>query len=82
MKHTAVATYEDDTRGSFLKGLERVGNKLPNPAILFLIFFIVLGIFSFIFHVIGVSAINPKTNELIYVKSLISAEGLDWLCRT
>ncbi len=79
MKHTAVATYEDDTRGSFLKGLERVGNKLPNPAILFLIFFIVLGIFSFIFHVIGVSAINPKTNELIYVKSLISAEGLDWL---
>ena len=79
MKHTAVATYEDDTRGSFLKGLERVGNKLPNPAILFLIFFSVLGIFSFIFHVIGVSAINPKTNELIYVKSLISAEGLDWL---
>lgn len=49
MKHTAVATYEDDTRGSFLKGLERVGNKLPNPAILFLIFFIVLGIFFLYF---------------------------------
>ena len=39
MKHPAAAVaVSDDTRGSFLKWLERVGNKLPNPAILFLIF--------------------------------------------
>lgn len=80
MKQQAVLTAStDDTRGSFLKWLERVGNKLPNPAILFLILFLILGVLSYFFHILGWSAVNPKTNDLIYVKSLISAEGLDWL---
>ena len=74
-----AAVASDDNRGAFLKWLERVGNKLPNPAILFLIFFLVLGCCSYFLHIIGVSAVNVKTNEIIYIKSLISAEGLDWL---
>ena len=74
---TVIST--DDTRGAFLKGLERMGNKLPNPAILFLIFFLVLAVLSYICHIAGVSAMNPKTSEIIQIKSLISAEGLDWI---
>lgn len=80
MKHTAAAVaYSDDTRGSFLKWLERAGNKLPNPAILFLIFFIVLALCSYVLQLAGVTAVNLKTNEIIHIRSLISAEGLDWL---
>lgn len=80
MKHTAAAVaYSDDTRGSFLKWLERVGNKLPNPAILFLIFFMVLALCSYVLQLAGVTAVNLKTNEIIHIRSLISAEGLDWL---
>ena len=80
MKHTAVAVaYSDDTRGSFLKWLERAGNKLPNPAILFLIFFMVLALCSYVLQLAGVTAVNLKTNEIIHIRSLISAEGLDWL---
>lgn len=80
MKHTAAAVaYSDDTRGSFLKWLERAGNKLPNPAILFLIFFMVLALCSYVLQLAGVMAVNLKTNEIIHIRSLISAEGLDWL---
>ena len=80
MKHTAAAVaYSDDTRGSFLKWLERAGNKLPNPAILFLIFFMVLALCSYVLQLAGVTAVNLKTNEIIHIRSLISAEGLDWL---
>lgn len=80
MKHTAAAVaYNDDTRGSFLKWLERAGNKLPNPAILFLIFFMVLALCSYVLQLAGVTAVNLKTNEIIHIRSLISAEGLDWL---
>ncbi len=80
MKETrAVSLPQEDTRGAFLKGLERFGNKLPNPAILFLLFFCVLGVFSYICQLAGVSAVNPKTNEIIYIKSLISAEGFHWI---
>lgn len=80
MKHTVAAVaVSDDTRGSFLKWLERVGNKLPNPAILFLIFFMVLALCSYVLQLAGVTAVNLKTNEIIHIRSLISAEGLDWL---
>lgn len=80
MKHTAAAVaVSDDTRGSFLKWLERAGNKLPNPAILFLIFFMVLALCSYVLQLAGVTAVNLKTNEIIHIRSLISAEGLDWL---
>ena len=80
MKHTAAAVaVSDDTRGSFLKWLERVGNKLSNPAILFLIFFMVLALCSYVLQLAGVTAVNLKTNEIIHIRSLISAEGLDWL---
>ena len=83
MKHTAAAVaVSDDTRGSFLKWLERVGNKLPNPAILFLIFFMVLALCSYVLQLAGVTAVNLKTNEIIHIRSLISAEGLDWLLTT
>ncbi len=62
----------------FLHKIEVLGNKLPNPAILFLLFFLVLAVISAILGYFHVSAIHPMTHKTLYVKSLFSAEGIQW----
>lgn len=39
----------------------------------------VLALCSYVLQLAGVTAVNLKTNEIIHIRSLISAEGLDWL---
>ncbi len=63
----------------FLGNLERLGNKLPNPAILFLILLVLLAVISYSMELAGLTAIDPRTHEPIVAKSLISREGFDWL---
>ncbi len=63
----------------FLKKIEIVGNKLPNPAILFLIMLALLAALSVVLSLLQVSAVDPITKKTIYVKSLISKEGLHWI---
>ena len=69
----------DDSRGGFLKKLEILGNKLPNPAILFLILIALLAVGSAILASQHVSAIHPLTHKPIFIKSLLSQEGLQWI---
>lgn len=60
----------------FLNHVERVGNALPHPAILFLILtFIVIGL-SAIVSAMGMSAIHPVKNEPITATNLLSLAGL------
>ena len=54
----------------FLKKIEIVGNKLPNPAILFLIMLALLAALSVVLSLLQVSAVDPITKKTIYVKSL------------
>lgn len=61
---------------SFLKTVEKVTDKLPNPFFLFLLLALFTIILSFLFNLIGISAIHPITNESIEIKSLLSIEGL------
>lgn len=63
----------------FLKKIEYLGNKLPNPAILFLIMLAILALLSFALSAIGVAAIDPITHKQILVRNLISREGLHWI---
>jgi len=62
----------------FLKKVEQIGNKLPNPAILFLLFFLILAVISAILANMNISAIHPMTHKVLPVKSLLSAEGAQW----
>lgn len=55
--------------------IERVGNKLPHPFWLFIGLAAVTVVVSWILGSLGVSAVNPSTEETVAVKSLISAEG-------
>ncbi len=62
----------------FLDLLERACNKLPVPAIMFFYLFIIIAVISCILSAIGVSAVNPATQEVVAVQNPISSEGLLW----
>ncbi|MCT1802289.1 AbgT family transporter [Kocuria carniphila] len=59
-----------------LNWIEWVGNKLPDP---FWLFFILAGIvllLSWVLSAVGLSAVNPATDETIQVTNLLAPEGL------
>src|SRR5262245_52829401 len=68
--------------------VERVGNKVPHPAVLFFGLIVVLVVLSHVLQFAGASAsysrINPGTHELesvtTEVRSLLSAEGIRFVC--
>ncbi|QGK69570.1 p-aminobenzoyl-glutamate transporter [Allosaccharopolyspora coralli] len=59
-----------------LGGIERVGNRLPHPVLLFLILSVVLAVASLVMAAMGLSATLPGDDESVDVRSLISAEGM------
>jgi len=67
-----------------LDGIEYLGNKVPHPAVLFLLLIVVLVVLSQLFQWLGTSVsyqqINPETHELeqatAAVRSLLSADGI------
>jgi len=60
----------------FLKFVEKVSDKLPNPFFLFLILALFTIILSVIANMLGFSAVHPVTDEFIEVKSILSKDGI------
>lgn len=58
-----------------LSGIERVGNKLPDPVTLFVILACLVVVISGICSAAGVSAVHPGTGETIAVTNLFSKSG-------
>lgn len=65
--------------GGFLQWVERVGNKIPNPFLLFVYLIAVLMIASAVISWLNITAINPSNGEVIHVKNLLSVEGIQWI---
>ena len=65
--------------GKVLDFIERVGNQLPHPYILFLWLCLILALISLACSLAGVSVVNPTNGEMVLAKSLISKDGLIWL---
>lgn len=61
---------------NFIRFIEKGGNALPHPAILFAVFALMTVIISGIGHLQGWSGIHPATGETVNVVNLISKEGL------
>ncbi|MCF8259301.1 MAG: AbgT family transporter [Melioribacteraceae bacterium] len=59
-----------------LDGVERTGNKLPQPVTLFLILIFIVLFASFLASLFGVSAVHPGTGETIKAINLLSGEGI------
>ena len=64
---------------SVLASIERVGNKLPHPFILFTILAVVVVVISALLAAFGVSAVNPQTGDTVYVQSLLSGDGVEFM---
>lgn len=64
---------------SFLNWIERVGNRLPHPATLFLMMAVLVALLSCIAAFFGLSAVHPATGEEIVVRNLLSGDGLRWI---
>lgn len=62
----------------FLNFIERAGNTLPHPFILFVYIIIALAIISAVVSLAGVEVVNPASKEVIKARNLLSAEGLRW----
>jgi aminobenzoyl-glutamate transport protein len=72
---------------TLLDGVEQVGNRVPHPAVIFLVLMGVMVLHSHAFYLMGTSVsyqrINPQTHELedltATVKGLLSADGIRFL---
>lgn len=59
-----------------LNGIERVGNKLPDPAMLFCILLFVVWALSWLFSYVEFSSVHPGTGEPLRVTNLLAGAQL------
>ncbi len=59
-----------------LDWIERAGNRLPDPAILFFLFLLATWAFSALLSGVEFSAIDPRTGEPIVVRNLLAGREL------
>lgn len=64
--------------GKLYGWVERIGNKVPHPFLLFIYLIIVLMVTTAILSAFGVSAKNPTDGTPVVVKNLLSVEVLHW----
>lgn len=60
----------------FLNGIEKAGNKLPDPAMLFFLLLVIVWIFSAILSPIDFGESHPLTGEALSVNNLLTGTAL------
>ncbi|EST37303.1 hypothetical protein N566_13665 [Streptomycetaceae bacterium MP113-05] len=66
----------NNVSSSMLGGIERVGNKLPHPFVLFVYLALLIIVASGVTSLFGVTVQNPETGDTEPVRSLLSGDGL------
>lgn len=65
-----------------LLNIERIGNRLPHPTLLFVFLCGFIAVISAIAWLASVEASHPVTGELITAKNILSGEGLRYMIST
>lgn len=60
----------------FMNAIEKAGNKLPEPTILFILLAVIVVVLSGLLNALGVAAVHPGTGEIIEVVNLMSKTGI------
>ena len=60
----------------FLNFVERVGNKLPDPAIIFLFAMLLIWLCSWLLSGVSFDALDPRTGQAIVVNNLLEGDSL------
>ena len=76
MKIMTTNAASDSLFNRFLNSLEKAGNKLPDPAILFFYLMVMIWILSAILAPIDFGEVHPKTGDPLTVKNLLSGAAL------
>ena len=62
-----------------IRGIEVMGNKLPNP---FLLFMMAWGVILMLSQILsGISAVDPATGEKVMIVGMLNPEGLTWVLK-
>lgn len=65
-----------------LDKVERIGNKLPDPAVLFLLCLVIVWVVSALLSNVSFDAIDPRTNSNVVVNNLLTGDSLaDFMSR-
>ena len=67
---------ESRLMSGFLNAIEKAGNRLPEPALIFFYFLLAVMGLSAVLSMMTFDVINPMTQEAVKVNNLLSAEAL------
>lgn len=70
---------ESRSPGKVFGWIERVGNKVPNPFLLFVYLILVLMVATAIISSLDLAVKNPVSGEMVRVNNLLSVAGLQWI---
>lgn len=59
-----------------MNGIEKVGNKLPEPTLLFIILTGIVLVLSFVLSLLNIEAVHPGTGETLKIVNLLSKDGV------
>lgn len=59
-----------------LASVERIGNKLPDPAVLFIVLLFVVWVISWLLSYVTFNVVDPRTSELIVINNLLSGSAI------
>lgn len=79
MKQNGSALMQERKKNGILGYIEAVGNRLPHPFILFVYIITFLMILSCFLSITNVNVINPTTGDQVFVKNILSKDGLIWI---
>ena len=63
---------ESAAPGGFLGTVERVGNKLPDPAVLFIALLFIVWLLSWLLSYVTFAVVDPRTGEALPLRRLRS----------
>jgi aminobenzoyl-glutamate transport protein len=61
--------------GGFLGTVERVGNKLPDPAVLFIALLFIVWVLSWLLSYVSFDVIDPRSGEALVINNLLSGSA-------
>ena len=70
---------QEKKRYGILDWVERVGNKIPHPFMLFFFLSVFIIFLSWGLNSLDVQVIDPVKNEVVKVKNLLSSEGINFM---
>ena len=70
---------KEGKKHGILDWIEKVGNKIPHPFMLFFFLSVFIILLSWGLNYLGVEVVDPVKNEVVKVKNLLSSEGINFM---